>query len=110
MRNNLTLARRFGDHLAASGRTAEEATDQVGAGSTDMGDVSQAVPSIHPYLAICDVGESLCHEHRFAECAGSERGFATALDGARALAKTALELLADAELRGAVRAEFDAAR
>ena len=110
MRNNLTLARRFGDHLAAAGRAAEEATDQVGAGSTDMGDVSQAVPSIHPYLAICDIGESLCHEHRFAECAGSERGFATALDGARALAKTALELLADAELRGAVRAEFDAAR
>ena len=110
MRNNLTLARRFGDHLASGGRTADEVTDQVGAGSTDMGDVSQAVPAIHPYLAICDVGESLCHEHRFAECAGSERGFATALDGARALAKTALELLVDAELRRAVRAEFDAQR
>lgn len=109
MRNNFTLARRFGDHLAARGRSAEESTDKVGAGSTDMGDVSQSVPAIHPYLAICDVGESLCHEHRFAECAGSERGFATALDAARALAKTALELLADADLRRAVRDEFEAA-
>lgn len=108
MRNNLTLARRFGAHLATRGRAADEVTDKVGAGSTDMGDVSHVVPSIHPYLAICEIGESLCHEHRFAECAGSERGFATALDAARALAKTALELLADAELRGAVAEEFRA--
>lgn len=71
-----------------------------------MGDVSHAVPSIHPWLAICDEGESLCHEHRFAECAGSERGFTTALDAAKAMAKTAVELLVDGELRAAVRAEL----
>lgn len=106
MRNNLTLARAFGTHLAARGRVAEEATDKVGAGSTDMGDVSHVVPSIHPWLAICDAGESLCHEHRFAECAGGERGFTTALDAAKALAKTAVELLIDRELRGLVREEF----
>ena len=106
MRNNLTLARAFGVHLASRGRVAEEATDKVGAGSTDMGDVSHVVPSIHPWLAICDVGESLCHEHRFAECAGSARGFATALDAAKALAKTAVELLVDRDLRESVRAEF----
>ncbi len=106
MRNNLTLARAFGAHLASRGRVAEEVTDKVGAGSTDMGDVSHVVPSIHPWLAICDVGESLCHEHRFAECAGSARGFATALDAAKALAKTAVELLVDRDLRASVRAEF----
>jgi amidohydrolase len=106
MKNNLALARSFGEHLASRGRVAEERTDKVGAGSTDMGDVSHAVPAIHPWLAICDMGESLCHEHRFAECAGSERGFSTALDAARALAKTALEVLSDSELRGKVRAEF----
>lgn len=106
MRNNLSLARAFGAHLAARGRVAEEATDKVGAGSTDMGDVSHVVPSIHPWLAICEAGESLCHEHRFAECAGSERGFTTALDAAKALAKTAVELLVDAELRASVRREF----
>jgi DNA-binding response OmpR family regulator len=46
----------------------------VGAGSTDMGDVSHAVPSIHPWLAICNKGETTCHQHAFALCAGSERG------------------------------------
>jgi amidohydrolase len=106
MRNNLVLARAFGAHLAARGRRAVETTSAVGAGSTDMGDVSHAVPSIHPWLAICDEGESLCHEHRFAECAGSERGFTTALDAAKAMAKTAVELLVDGELRAAVRAEL----
>jgi metal-dependent amidase/aminoacylase/carboxypeptidase family protein len=55
MRNNMTLARVFGDHLAATGRRAEEADAEAGAGSTDMGDVSHVIPSIHPYLAI--VGE-----------------------------------------------------
>lgn len=107
MRNNLVLARAFGAHLEARGRRAAEATSAVGAGSTDMGDVSHAVPSIHPWLAICDEGESLCHEHRFAECAGSERGFTTALDAAKAMAKTAVELLVDGELRAAVRAELE---
>lgn len=107
MRNNLVLARAFGAHLSARGRRAVESTSAVGAGSTDMGDVSHAVPSIHPWLAICDEGESLCHEHRFAECAGSERGFTTALDAAKAMAKTAVELLVDGELRAAVRAELE---
>lgn len=107
MRNNLVLARAFGAHLSARGRSAVESTSAVGAGSTDMGDVSHAVPSIHPWLAICDEGESLCHEHRFAECAGSERGFTTALDAAKAMAKTAVELLVDGELRAAVRAELE---
>ena len=48
MRNNLTMARRFGAHLesASSGRKARETDERVGAGSTDMGDVSHVVPSI----------------------------------------------------------------
>ena len=36
-----------------------------------MGDVSHVVPSIHPYLAIVDENEALCHQHRFATAAGS---------------------------------------
>jgi len=106
MRNNLTLARVFGEHLAARGRRAAEADPGAGSGSTDMGDVSHVVPSIHPYLAIVDKGEALCHEHRFAAAAASDRGAETALDAARALAKTAIELLSTPALREAVRAEW----
>jgi amidohydrolase len=106
MRNNLTLARVFGEHLATGGRRAAETDPRVGAGSTDMGDVSHVVPSIHPYLAIVGEGEALCHEHRFAAAAASDRGAEAALDAARAMAKTAIELLGSPALREAVRAEW----
>jgi metal-dependent amidase/aminoacylase/carboxypeptidase family protein len=108
MVNNMTLARRFGEHLAAQGRAAREVDSRVGAGSTDMGDVSHALPAIHPYLAIVGEGESLCHEHRFADAAKSDRGMQTALAAAKALARTAVELLADGKLRDDVTAEWRA--
>jgi amidohydrolase len=104
--NNLTLARRFGAHLEALGRTPRERDDRVGTGSTDMGDVSHVVPSIHPWLAIVDEGTAFCHERRFAEAAGSERGEGTAIVAAKALARTAIELIADKGLRDAINAEW----
>jgi amidohydrolase len=109
MRNNLTMARRFGAHLDALGRKARETDDRVGAGSTDMGDVSHVVPSIHAWLGIVDENEALCHQHRFAEAAGSERGLASAVAAAKAMARTAVELLLDADLRRAVKDEWAAA-
>jgi metal-dependent amidase/aminoacylase/carboxypeptidase family protein len=109
MRNNLTMARRFGAALAALGRAARETDTRVGAGSTDMGDLSLHLPSIHPYLAICDEGESLCHEHRFAVSAASDRGMETMLVAAKAMARTTLDLLEDPKLFSEVRSEFASA-
>lgn len=106
MRNNEALARRFGDHLRALGRTPQFSTEDVGAGSTDMGDVSHVVPSIHPYLAIVGKNEALCHQHAFAEAAASARGFKTTLVAAKALARTALEFLTDSELHDVAQQEF----
>jgi len=111
MRNNMSMARRFGAHLAsaATGRPKTfEVDSRVGAGSTDMGDVSHVVPSIHPYLAIVDENEALCHQHGFAHAAASERGLRTAKDAAKALARTALELLTDEDLRRKVHEEWRA--
>ena len=110
MRNNLSMARRFGAHLegVAEGRKALEIDPRVGAGSTDMGDVSHVVPSIHPYLAIVDENVALCHQHHFAHAAASERGHDTAMSAAKALARTAIELLVDEPLRASVRDEWRA--
>ncbi|HEX3344065.1 MAG TPA: M20 family metallopeptidase [Polyangiaceae bacterium] len=110
MVNNLALARRFGAHLEALGRTPRERDPRIGAGSTDMGDVSHAVPAIHPWLAIVDEGAALCHEHRFAEAAGTDSAADTAVLAAKVLARTAVEFLADADLRAAVSAEWESAR
>jgi amidohydrolase len=107
MRNNLTLARRFGAALETLGRRPRESDPGVGAGSTDMGDVSHLVPSIHPYLAICDEGETLCHEREFAACARSPRGFETMRVAAKAMARTTAEVLEDAALLSAAREEFE---
>lgn len=106
MVNNMTIAERFGDALRALGRKPRDRDASVGAGSTDMGDVSHYVPAIHPYLAICDQGESLCHEHRFAECAASARGMDTMLVAAKAMARTALDLLENPELLSRAKSEF----
>ena len=108
MRNNMTMARAFGEHLGSLGRKARETDDRVGAGSTDMGDVSHVVPSIHPYLAIVGENEALCPQHAFAGAAASDRGFDTAVHAAKALARTAVELLVDDQLRSSVRAEWSA--
>ncbi|HWA75848.1 MAG TPA: M20 family metallopeptidase [Polyangiaceae bacterium] len=107
MRNNLTLARRFGAALETLGRKPRESDTGVGAGSTDMGDVSHLVPSIHPYLAICDEGETLCHERAFAACARSPRGFETMRVAAKAMARTTAEVLEDSALLSAAREEFE---
>jgi amidohydrolase len=109
MRNNVALAQRFGANLeGAAGRKAALTDARVGAGSTDMGDVSHVVPSIHPYLAIVDENEALCHQHRFADAAKSDRGLDTAYQAAKAMARTAVELLTDEPLRKAVHEEWRA--
>jgi metal-dependent amidase/aminoacylase/carboxypeptidase family protein len=104
------LAECFGVHWKQQGRDARERDPTVGSGSTDMGDVSHRVPAIHPWLAICDEGETTCHQHAFAACAISDRGLETMLTAAKALAHTALDVLEDASLRDRVRASFEASR
>jgi amidohydrolase len=106
MVNNMALARAFGEHLVALGRAPRESDARVGAGSTDMGDVSHAVPAIHPYLAIVDENEAMCHEHRFEKAAGSDRGLDTAIVAAKALARTAIEVLSTPALRDAAKREW----
>jgi amidohydrolase len=110
MVNNMTLARCFGEQLRTLGRNPLERDDSVGTGSTDMGDVSHVVPSIHPWLAIVNKGEALCHEHRFAEAAATDAAGLTAVTAAKALARTAIEFLANPQLRESVKREWDEGR
>jgi amidohydrolase len=106
MKNNMMLARRFGQHLAALGRSPKEQDPTVGAGSTDMGDVSQVVPAIHPWLQICDTGKTTCHQREFAACAASDRGMETMIVAAKCMARTTADLLEDASFLAMVKDEF----
>ncbi len=76
------------------------------AGSTDMGNVSYRVPSIHPMIS-CAPAHVTIHNPEFRQWAGSDKGEQATLDGAKALAMTTIDFLTDAELRGAARAAFE---
>lgn len=110
LRNNMTVARCFGRAMEELGRPVPDHDDRVGAGSTDMGDVSHVVPAIHPYLGICDEGETICHQHRFADCAASQRGHQTMLLAAKAMARAAVDLVEQPELVEQAKREFSSGR
>jgi amidohydrolase len=110
MRDNMTMARRFGEYLNSLGVEFQERDPNAGAASTDMGDVSYAVPSIHPYMAICDIGESMCHQDSFVGCANRPRGFQTMLNAAKAMALTTYDLLTQPDFLAAVTAEWEQSR
>ena len=78
------------------------------AAGTDFGNVSQRVPGIHPLIGVADSPGVALHTHEMARAAGSPTGEAAAVDGAYGLAAVALDWLHDADLRRAVREDFEA--
>jgi amidohydrolase len=76
------------------------------AGSTDMGNVSYRVPSIHPMIESAPLLCSI-HNPEFEQWAGGEMGDEAAIDGAKALAMTAVDYLSDPRLRQRVRENFE---
>ena len=105
MKNNLTLAELFHQNLEWLGRRVEASKPRFGIGSTDMGNVSQVVPSIHPTVAITSSQISL-HTTEFALAAASEEGYKGLLDAAKALAMTVVEILGLPETLDKIKQEF----
>ena len=91
MRDDHPLLERFAANASAVGRHLGE-PETVGhvRGSTDMGNVSQVVPSIHPMLAVAPDGVSI-HTPEFADHARSAAGDRAVLDGARSMALTVVD-------------------
>jgi amidohydrolase len=67
-------------------------------GSTDMGNVSQRFPSIHPMIGLGDA-ELTLHTAEFAERASGAAGDAAVIDGAMLLARTAIDCAVEPSLR-----------
>jgi len=104
--NNLSIARRYAAHTESLGAHSPEAPADLPTGSTDMGDISHAMPAIHPMFAISRRGEGSCHEDAFVAHADSSHGYQAMIRVAKALALTAYDLLTDRELMTAAKAEF----
>ena len=105
LRNNLTLAQLFRRNIQSLGRKMPLSDPRVSFGSTDMGNVSQLVPGIHPMIAIAPVNV-LGHSPEFASAAASEKGTLGLLDAAKALAMTVVDLVANPEIVVRVKEEF----
>lgn len=75
-------------------------------GSTDMGNVSHLVPSIHPMIASAPRG-SVIHTADFAAHSVSALADQAVIDGAKAMASTAVDFWTDEALRRAVRVDFE---
>src|SRR5690625_5030443 len=92
----------------AAYRTLDRMPKEVGDvfGSTDMGNVSQIIPSIHPMISL---GEGLTpHTRDFATAANGPYAEKTISDGALILAATALSIFRDPEIAADAHEAFTA--
>jgi amidohydrolase len=105
MRNNITLAKLFRQNMESLGRRMPLYDPDRSFGSTDMGNVSQVVPGIHPGVAIVSP-EVVNHSPEFALAAASEAGIEGMLDAAKAMAMTIVDLIASPETAAQVKREF----
>jgi amidohydrolase len=92
-KNAETLGRSFADFGPAAERFA---------GSTDMGNVSLAIPSIHPTIGI-DSLPAVNHQPEFAAHCATPAADKALIDGAVAMAWTAIDLATDATLSARLR-------
>lgn len=74
-------------------------------GSTDMGDVSQRRPAIHPWIGL-NCPQYQLHSREFADMTVTRAGDDAIEYGAKALALTGAEVLTDPQLLAAIREEF----
>jgi amidohydrolase len=96
MITNVAMADAYRANLAALGVGVND-TPREHKGSLDMGNVSQVVPSVHPFFALVPA-DVASHTREFAAATLSEAGREGLLRSVQALAMTGLDLLHDPDL------------
>jgi amidohydrolase len=97
MHHDHELAAVYRRNAEALGRRFDERPDR-GAGSTDMGNVSLALPSIHPTIGI-DALPAVNHQPEFTAKCATPAADRAVTDGAVAMAWTAIDAATDRQLR-----------
>jgi amidohydrolase len=105
LRSNAVLAERTSVHLADVGLKEDVVVPWARTGSTDVGDVSYAAPTLHPEFAIADEGTGP-HTHAFREAALTPRAEQAMLQAAEVLARVGADVILDADVRKRVREAF----
>ncbi len=108
MVDNAPMVQAYVANAAAVGRTVLDplAVGRRVMGSTDMGNISHLVPSIHPMIKVAPDGVPI-HSVEFAKWAVADDGDRAVIDGAKVMAMTVVDLWVSTTLRANVDAEFD---
>ncbi|KAG0342537.1 hypothetical protein BG000_003893 [Podila horticola] len=117
LNNNAHLMDRFGAHMESFGAhyMGRQVDETYPTGSTDMGNVTVAMPGVHPVFNITSLkGERepglSTHSILFAERARTETAHKTAIRAAKAMSLTGLDVILDAEFTKNIRKEYDASQ
>ena len=91
--NNKTMYELYKENSLSVGREMilQSEAARPGLGSTDMGNVSLAMPSIHPMLSI-DAGDAVNHQPEYAAATLTPGGHKAIYDGAFAMGATIIDL------------------
>ena len=95
MKHNEALAEVFREIMAEYGEA--ESKEKPTPFATDMGDVSQVIPSLHPIMKVSDGGE-LLHTKEFLEAAGKPYAWERTKINAEMLAMLGIRVLTDKTL------------
>ncbi|MFF8957925.1 amidohydrolase [Streptomyces sp. NPDC014894] len=106
-RNNAVLAARFGAVVRALGLEIAQGDRDTPAGSSDIGNLSQLLPVIHPYVQTAAPGTP-SHSDAMREASATAFAHDRTEIAAIGLARVAVDLVTDPELLAAARAEFAA--
>ena len=100
MRHDMDMARAYRRNAEELGRTFIDVGPEMQrfAGSTDMGNISLAMPAIHPMIGINSWPASN-HQPEFTEHCATEAADKAVIDGAIAMAWTAIDMATDDAMR-----------
>lgn len=104
--SNSTMAATFEENAKSVGIAFEQKEELLRkfGGSTDMGNVSHVVPSIHPKFYIGTTASN--HSKAFTKASGDEKAQTYTLPIAKALAMTAIDIYTTPQLLSRIREDF----
>lgn len=105
MKTNKILSDRYTENLKYIGVTDIHPA-RSSYGSIDMGNVSNVVPSIHPYISISDAA-LVGHTTAFREATYTDKAHNALVMGATSLALTGYDVITDKELLLRIKEEFN---
>ena len=106
MNTNRNLSKAFNDNLKHIGITDMQ-PQKKSYGSIDMGNVSNVVPAIHPYISISDT-KLVGHTTELRNATMADKAHHALIKGSCALALTGYDVLTDKELLKRIKEEFAA--